>query len=40
MRQWIRSGDRSGTYRFFYDNDETHGPGIYQGQVTFTLSLP
>ncbi|MBM4301088.1 MAG: hypothetical protein FJ121_06110 [Deltaproteobacteria bacterium] len=40
MRQWIRSGDRRGTYRFFYDNKETHGPGIYQGQVAFTLSLP
>jgi hypothetical protein len=40
MAQWHGSGEYLGTYRFFYDNDEDHGPGIYHGQVTFTVSAP
>ena len=40
MRRWTNSGEHVGTYRFYYDNDETHAAGIYTGRVTFTLSSP
>jgi hypothetical protein len=34
VRSWTGSGNRTGTYRFYYDNDEYHGSGAYKGQVT------
>jgi len=40
VRRWTGSGNRTGTYRFYYDNDEYHGSGTYNGQVTYTLSSP
>ena len=40
VRSWTGSGNRTGTYRFYYDNDEYHGSGTYNGQVTYTLSSP
>ena len=27
VRSWTGSGNRTGTYRFYYDNDEYHGSG-------------
>lgn len=40
VRRWTGSGNRTGTYRFYYDNDEYHGSGTYNGRVTYTLSSP
>jgi hypothetical protein len=40
IRRWTNSGNRTGTMRFFYDNDEYHGSGTYQGRVIYTLSSP
>ena len=40
VRRWTGSGNRTGTFRFFYDNDEYHGSGTYKGRVTYTLSSP
>jgi len=40
VRYWTGSGNRTGAYRFYYDNDEYHGSGTYNGQVTYTLSSP
>jgi hypothetical protein len=36
--RWTGSDNRTGTYRFSYDNDEYHGSGAYHGRVTYTLS--
>ena len=38
VRRWTGSGNRTGTWRFFYDNDEYHSSGAYNGQVTYNLS--
>lgn len=42
VRRRTGSGNRTGIYRFFYDNDEYqyHGSGTYNGQVTYTLASP
>jgi hypothetical protein len=40
IERWTASGNRTGNLRFFYDNDEYHGPGTYKGRVTYTLSSP
>lgn len=40
VMRWTGSGNRTGTHRFFYDNDEYHGSGAYSGLVTYTLASP
>ena len=40
LDQFLGSGNNTGTYAFFYDNDTYYPASTYTGRVTYTLSSP